>query len=352
LKPAVFVRDCGTVHLRSVTRRFGIYLGVVEVAALAQPQDSSFCEEPRCIFCLASDNAPSLEHVVPAGLGKHLDIVLPRGAVCEPCNNYLGRQVDEALVHLFEVQLIRGYYRVPDRRGRRIKSIPLRNGTISFPDDGPMKVEVHGDEHFVEGDESVTVTAIAKRQRSGDQFRRAARALMKMGLCLVCYGHGHQAALESSWNRLRRIIGGAPYEGYVLMGSFDIHKPPHMTANLITDLPGVTAAAQLQFGGLDLIVDLEPGPVNEDIRSWAECNGYRITDITPKPGHPVRRLPSGSMTVKVNIDVSYEVESDNPASEEVGLRLLEEETQTFASAIRDRFAEAGIAIEKFATKQS
>lgn len=324
----------------------------MEVTALDQPRDSSLGEEPRCIFCLATDNAPSLEHVVPAGLGKHLDIVLPRGAVCEPCNNYLGRQVDEALVHLLEVQLIRGLHRVPDRRGRLMGSIPLKNGKISFPDDFPMKIEVHGDGHSVEGDESVTVTVIANRQRSGDQFRRAARALLKMGLCLVCYGQGHQAALAPGWNRLRRIIGGAPYEGYVLMGQFDIFKPPHMRANLMTDVPGIEAAAQLQFGGLDLIVDLEPGPVNDDVRAWAERNGYRITDIAPKTGYPMRRLPSSSMTVKVNVDVSYAVESDNPATEERGLRILEDEVQAFASSIRDRLAEAGIEIEQFATKQS
>lgn len=327
-------------------------MGVVEVEPLDQAPNASLGENPRCIFCLFPSDAPSLEHVVPAGFGKHLDIVLPRGATCVPCNNYLGRQVDEALVHLFEVQWIRGFHRVPDQRGRRMKSLPLKNGTISFPDNLPMKVEIYGDGHIFEGDESIKVTVMANRQRSGDQFRRAARALMKMGLCLVCHDQGHEAALSPNWNRLRQILGGAPYDGYVLMGKFDIYKAPHVTARLRTDVPGMTAAAQLEYGGLDLMVDLEPGPANGEIREWAGLNGYRITDITPKPGHPMRRLPSGSVTVKVDVNVSYSVDSDRPTSEEAAQKIIEDEVRAFASAIHHRLAEAGIEIDRFESKPS
>ena len=56
--------------------------------------------------------------------------------------------------------------------------------------------------------------------------------------------------------------------------------------------------------------------------------------------------------MKVNVDVSYAVESDNPATEGAGLRILEDEVQVFASSIRARLAEAGIEIEQFSTEQS
>jgi hypothetical protein len=238
--------------------------------------------EQRCIFCRTSNRAASLEHVVPAGLGRHSDLILPLGAVCEPCNNHLGRQIDEALVHLFEVQMIRGYHRVPDRRGRLVKEIPLRNGAMSFPDDKALEVTVHGDNDLTEGEDTVRVSAVAKRRRSGDQWRRAARAVLKMGLCLVCYGYGHEVALEPEWNSLRAAIAGEPYESYLLIGEFDIFATPHLKASLLTDVPGMSLAAQLRFGGLDLIADLHLTPANEEMRSWAERDKYRVMDIAPR----------------------------------------------------------------------
>ncbi len=48
--------------------------------------------------------------------------------MCGECNNTLGRQVDEALVHLLEVRLIRGLFHVPDAGGSAVDSIPLTDG--------------------------------------------------------------------------------------------------------------------------------------------------------------------------------------------------------------------------------
>jgi hypothetical protein len=219
--------------------------------------------------------------VVPAGLGRHINIELPMGAMCEPCNNLLGRQVDEALVHLFEVQLIRGFHRVPDHRGRRIKEIPLRNGVISFPENMPLKVDVFGEGHDEEGEGSVRVKTISKRKQSGDQLRRVARAVMKMGLGLICFGSGHEVALDPDWDPLRAAIGGYPYEGYLLIGEFDILKTPHLTASLSNDLPGMSLAARLAFGGLDLIADLHPQPFNDEVRVWAKEGNYQVMEIAP-----------------------------------------------------------------------
>lgn len=202
--------------------------------------------------------------------------------MCEPCNNYLGRQVDEALVHLFEVQLIRGFHRVPDHQGRRIKEVPLRNGNISFPDDMPIRVDVHGEGHVEKRKGSVRVKTISKRRRSGDQWRRTTRALMKMGLGLICYGSGHDVALDPEWDRLRAVIAGESYEGYLLIGEFDIFKTPHLNASLSSDLPGMSLAARLSFGGLDLIADLYPQPANDEVRAWAKKEKYHVMDIAPR----------------------------------------------------------------------
>lgn len=56
--------------------------------------------------------------------------------------------------------------------------------------------------------------------------------------------------------------------------------------------------------------------------------------------------------MKVNVDISYEVESDDPDAEKIGMQLIDEEAQAFALSIRHRFTEAGIEIKEFGTKAS
>jgi len=48
----------------------------------------------RCIFCKTlSDECVSVEHIVPESLGNK-EHVLPKGWVCDSCNNYFAREVE------------------------------------------------------------------------------------------------------------------------------------------------------------------------------------------------------------------------------------------------------------------
>jgi hypothetical protein len=129
----------------------------------------------RCIFCGQEDGPWSIEHVIPAGLGYHADLVLPYGASCRSCNNRLGRQVDEALVHLFEVKFIRGLHRVPDRSGRLVREIDIHNGTMTFPVEGGIEIKVRRDGDLRRRGKNLQVAVVHNRTKSGDQMRRATR---------------------------------------------------------------------------------------------------------------------------------------------------------------------------------
>jgi hypothetical protein len=210
-------------------------------------------------------------------------MTLPSGVVCRPCNQHLGRQVDEALVHLFEVQLIRGIFRIPDRRGRRINELPLSNGRVLFDGDVPLQIEIFGSGHIQEKTkQSLRVNLIAKRRNSGDQWRRATRSILKMGLGLVYRSGGAATALGAAYDGLRSAIFGDPYEGYLLIGDFDPMQWPSLSASLLGNVPGISQAARLQYGGLDLIADLNLGPANPAVREWAQETGYRLMEIQPK----------------------------------------------------------------------
>ncbi len=235
------------------------------------------------MYCLRSGRPSNVEHLIPAGLGPHADIILPEGAVCEPCNHWLGRQVDEALVHLFEVQLIRGVFRVPDRQGKTLDHLELSNGRVDFTGtEEVLKVEVNGDYLKEREGKSLLVTLISKRKNSGPQWRRATRAVLKIGLGLTYLQRGAAAVLSSQYDPMRAAICGEPYEGYLLTGKFELLRIPNLQVSVLYDIPGIEAAAQLRYGGLDLIADLGLGAPNAEVREWAGDNDYRIMSIAPR----------------------------------------------------------------------
>lgn len=52
----------------------------------------------RCIFCERdSSTSRSIEHIIPESLGNH-EHVLERGVVCDGCNNYLARKIEEPVL--------------------------------------------------------------------------------------------------------------------------------------------------------------------------------------------------------------------------------------------------------------
>lgn len=200
-----------------------------------------------------------------------------------PVIKHLGRQIDEALVHLFEVQLIRGIFRIPDRKGKKVENLPLSNGRIVFTEKELIKIEVVGTGHIRDkSEDSLLVNVIAKRRNSGDQWRRATRSILKTGLCLLYQSAGPTVALGAAYDRLRGAIFGEAYEGYLLIGKFDPLQWPNLSAGLTGGRPGIGQAARLQYGGLDLIADLNLGPASGVVRGWAQDNGYQVMDISPR----------------------------------------------------------------------
>jgi hypothetical protein len=234
---------------------------------------------------------PSIEHIFPAALGPHADVTLPEGAVCRRCNNWLGQQVDEALVHLVEVQLIRGRFRIPDRNGRTTDTIPLANGTLSFGPDGAIRIEqITSKPPQVErGD--LTLLLQTTRRRSGDQWRRVARAVMKLGLNLLYSEQGAATALDPRFDGARRAILGEAYEGFLLIGAFDIFRRPDLVGSVRTDgPPGVPEAAELRFGGLHLIAPLLLGAPHLQTQKWAEQEEFALMRISDHPNFRAKEL--------------------------------------------------------------
>jgi hypothetical protein len=72
----------------------------------------------RCLFCLEdSTSSVSVEHIVPESLGN-TTTVLPRGFVCDKCNNYFARKVEGPFLNSPAMLALRHLEAVGNKRGR------------------------------------------------------------------------------------------------------------------------------------------------------------------------------------------------------------------------------------------
>ncbi|MEG5037227.1 HNH endonuclease [Microcoleus sp. AT3-D2] len=72
----------------------------------------------RCIFCKSdSSKSKSVEHIIPESLGNTTK-VLPKGIVCDTCNNYFARKVEQPFLEAPALKALRFHQVVPNKRQR------------------------------------------------------------------------------------------------------------------------------------------------------------------------------------------------------------------------------------------
>lgn len=70
-----------------------------------------------CIFCAGdSTDSRSVEHIMPESIGSKKR-VLPRGVVCDKCNNYFARKVEQPILNHPWMRNIRAWQKIPNKRG-------------------------------------------------------------------------------------------------------------------------------------------------------------------------------------------------------------------------------------------
>ena len=72
----------------------------------------------KCIFCKhISDDSKSVEHIIPESLGNTKN-VLPRGVVCDKCNNYFSRKIEQPLLGQPFFKNLRGRNWIESKKGK------------------------------------------------------------------------------------------------------------------------------------------------------------------------------------------------------------------------------------------
>lgn len=72
----------------------------------------------RCLFCKEeSSSAKSVEHIIPESLGNKT-FILPRGYICDKCNNYFARKVEKPFLEHINMRLLRFHEAIPNKKNR------------------------------------------------------------------------------------------------------------------------------------------------------------------------------------------------------------------------------------------
>ncbi|MGJ7489602.1 HNH endonuclease [Variovorax sp. ZT4R33] len=80
----------------------------------------------RCLFCRMDSTASrSVEHIIPESLWNTRHI-LPRGVVCDACNNYFAREIEKPFLDSPAISRLRFLQAIPNKRGR----VPSSNAIL------------------------------------------------------------------------------------------------------------------------------------------------------------------------------------------------------------------------------
>lgn len=90
-----------------------------------------------------SVNTKSEEHVIPKSLGND-DLILPKGIICDKCNNYFSTNIEKQFLSLEPISLLRSYHLIPSRKKKVPKQEILFCGDIA-----EMNYDTHTNSLFI-----------------------------------------------------------------------------------------------------------------------------------------------------------------------------------------------------------
>jgi hypothetical protein len=112
----------------------------------------------RCIFCKCnSENTKGVEHIIPESLGN-IEHKLPKGSVCDSCNNYFSVKIEKKL-------LDKPYFRSTRHRNEienKKKRIPSEKALIFHPKGGWVDIYKEKDGLTVNVNNPETMNLIIK----------------------------------------------------------------------------------------------------------------------------------------------------------------------------------------------
>jgi hypothetical protein len=169
--------------------------------------NSTILTDRVCVYCLGdSSGTKGRAHVFPEGLLPNGPIV-PLGAVCDGCNQYIGSNLESVLLNHPLIALPLQLDGLPGKRDRPRKKLSIfernvvPNASITFPIEAP---KFSFDANGVRGTEvSFNLRMAPETVSEMDCFRRA---LHHIGFNLLVRSRGSAHALTHTYDPVRQYV--------------------------------------------------------------------------------------------------------------------------------------------------
>lgn len=177
-----------------------------------------------CIVCCGTDGGfQSVEHVIPESMGN-TELVLPRGVVCDRCNNGQLARLDQSLCEFPAVKMARILNGVPTKSGKHpllrfsTGQMQRADGTLQIQLNQHDRGQTLTDERKVDGGGTLHAAMTGGPPMTPKVISCLRAALLKAALESVWLDHG-EFALDPGFDHVRRAIAGVPGAGFVLVRS-------------------------------------------------------------------------------------------------------------------------------------
>lgn len=197
---------------------------------------------PTCIYCTQPTLAAEGDaHIFPEALAEN-DTVLPPGTVCTGCNQYLGHELDAALLDYPFIAFCVQYLGLRGKGGRQRE----RLGRVARLPDGTVSIEVERPRTIAgPAGPQMDISIGPDRNFNLPSFRRA---LHHVAFNLMAGVRGPVHALKPHFDAVRKYVR-APRSGesWPLVQVVESIEPirPVVRGRLVTDAPGDTVLLQI-----------------------------------------------------------------------------------------------------------
>jgi hypothetical protein len=223
-------------------------LGLTEKPRYLRPPkpDTAIPHVPRCLYCMRTAGPfNSVEHILPEGISNK-DLVLPRGVVCDPCNNGPLSLLDSEFLDFLPVAMMRTVRGIPNKQGR-VPEARFGNATLSRigPSEVLFKTNSRRATKKVPGGMQWNV---AGRKMTPRYTAQLVRWLFKAALGCTYLDCGRVDAFSPQFDPVRWAILGNPFHGYLAVRSrSDAHERVDFT-----HWPINVAGQPTVFAGVDV----------------------------------------------------------------------------------------------------
>ncbi len=230
--------------------------------------------DKRCIYCLSDTGTfTSEEHIVPESLGNY-DTVLPKGFVCDTCNNEVLSGLDAELVNSDMLGLLKTVL-MPYTKDGKLPRATYPNLTIkkTLPTHLVIKTKSKKNVTMGEADDDGTIHfSIKMSGRKKFDSKIIGRALYKIGLGMVAFHQGREAACQSKYDAARAfILKGEDFPNNLLLIN-DVKPHPQITSHYDGRWSGT--CFQIDIYGVVFLFNLEMTPILEFTEEQLEAMNF------------------------------------------------------------------------------